>query len=143
MQDQLNDFHPLVVFKSSSIHGTGGFARVDIHRRKRIIEYIGLKISKAQSQTELSNQNFYIFHLNDKYDLDGSVNWNPARFLNHSCQPNCEAGIRQGRIWLYALRNIRAGEELTYNYNYEPEEGDPECLCKCGSPECFGYMDQK
>lgn len=140
MQNQLSNFHPLVVFKRSLIHGTGGFARVDMRRGKRIIEYVGPRLSKAQSQIERNQNNSYIFHFDDSHDIDGSVSWNPARFLNHSCLPNCEADIRRGALWLYALRRIRAGEELTYNYGYELEEGYPGCPCHCGSLECVGYM---
>ena len=131
--------HPLVIFKRSPIHGIGAFAWVDLARGKRIIEYIGPIISKAQGVAELENGNAYLFTLDENHDIDGSVSWNPARYLNHSCEPNCEADIRRGRVWLYALRRIRAGEELTYNYSYGLE-GYEERPCHCGSPQCVGYM---
>jgi SET domain-containing protein len=131
--------HPLIAFKPSRIHGIGGFARVDIRRGKRLIEYIGPRISKADAQAELQKQNAYIFILNETTDIDGSVEWNLARFLNHSCNPNCEADIVHDRVWLYALRNIRAGEELTYNYSYDIEDY-ADRPCYCGAHNCVGYM---
>ena len=85
--------HPLVAFKPSTIHGTGGFARVSMQRGKRIIEYVGPKLCKAEARVELQKRNIYIFALDDDHDIDGSVNWNAARFLNHSCEPNCEAEL--------------------------------------------------
>ena len=131
--------HPLIVFKRSTIHGTGGFARVDIRRGKRLIEYVGNKLSKAKAQAALNNQNAYIFTLDDTYDIDGSVPWNPARFLNHSCNPNCEVEIIRSRIWIYTLRYIKAGEELTYNYSYDFEDYEDR-PCNCGAANCVGYM---
>lgn len=131
--------HPLIVFKNSTIHGIGGFARRDIRRGKRLIEYVGPKLSKAEAQVELQKQNAYIFTLDDAYDIDGSVAWNAARFLNHSCNPNCEVGVVRGRIWIYALRVIQAGEELTYNYSYDFEDYEHR-PCNCGAPNCVGYM---
>lgn len=131
--------HPLVKFKVSLIHGIGGFARVDLRRRKRIIEYVGPKLTKAESQAELENQNFYIFTLDDTYDIDGSVDWNPARYINHGCDPNCEVDIVKDRIWIYASRAIKAGEELTYNYSHDLGDYE-ERKCHCGAPNCVGYM---
>jgi len=130
--------HPLVAFKKSPIHGTGGFARVDLRRGKRIIEYVGLRLTKAQSQAQLNQRNAYIFILDEDWDIDGSVEWNPARFLNHSCMPNCHAGVVWGRIWLYASRRIKAGEELTYNYGHGLE-GYEDRPCHCGAEACVGY----
>jgi uncharacterized protein len=139
MQKRGQEDHPLIVFKSSAIHGMGGFARRDIRRGKRIVEYVGIKLSKTKAQTELDKQNVYIFTLNDAHDIDGSVEWNPARFLNHSCKPNCEVEIVRGRIWIYALCDIKVGEELTYNYSYDFEDYEHR-PCNCGAPNCVGYM---
>jgi SET domain-containing protein len=88
-------------------------------KRQRIIEYIGPKLSKAKGLAELERGNASLFALDEDDDIDGSVTWNPARFLNHSCVPNCEAGIVRQHIWIYALRRIQAGEELTYNYGLD------------------------
>ena len=131
--------HPLILFKPSPIHGTGGFARVNIRRGKRIIEYVGPKISKAEAQAELLKPNYYIFTLDETHDIDGSVPWNVARLLNHSCEPNCEAEVVRGRIWIYALRAIKAGAELTFNYSHGLEDYE-QYPCHCGAPNCVGYM---
>ena len=131
--------HPLVAFKKSPIHGTGGFARVDLRRGKRIIEYVGPRLSKAEGQAELDQGNAYIFTLDEDYDVDGSVEWNPARFLNHSCEPNCESEIVRSGIWLYALRAIKAGEELTYNYGHGLADYQDQ-PCHCGASTCVGFM---
>jgi len=127
------------MFKPSRIHGIGGFAWVDLRKGQRIIEYIGPKISKAEGLDELEQDNAYIFSLDEDYDIDGSVTWNPARYFNHSCVPNCEAAIVRQRIWLYAQRRIKAGEELTYNYGHGL--GDyKDRPCPCGASACVGFM---
>jgi SET domain-containing protein len=128
-----------VEFKASPIHGTGGFARANIPAGTRIIEYVGRRISKTESlrQCELNNQ--HIFALDDEHDLDGCVSFNPARFLNHSCSPNCEAELADGRVWIIALRNIQTAEEITFNYGYDLDDYK-EHPCRCGAPECAGYI---
>ena len=119
-----------VVFKRSPIHGTGGFARQFIPKNARVIEYVGERIDKAESLRRCEADNPYIFTLNQETDLDGSVGWNPARFLNHSCAPNCEAEVTEDRIWIVAQRDIRAGEELTFNYGFNLEDYK-EYPCHC------------
>jgi len=99
----------LVCFHESAIHGTGGFANVDIVAGTRAIEYVGERITKAESLCRCESNNKYIFSLDETYNLDGNVPWNPARFLNHSCDPNCEAKPDGGCIWIVARRDIRAG----------------------------------
>ena len=139
MAERFKNDHPLVLFKKSKIHGRGGFARDDIRRGKRIIEYVGPKLSKTDSEIQLNKLNYFIFILDDEFDIDGSVEWNPARFINHSCYPNCEVNIVRNRIWLYALRNIPAGDELTYNYSHDLEDYEDR-PCRCGAASCVGYM---
>jgi SET domain-containing protein len=129
----------LVIFKESNIHGLGGFTKVDLAEGARIIEYLGEKIDKQESARRCEANNVYIFALNEHQDIDGDVEWNPARFLNHSCAPNCEAQFDENRIWIIALRNIRAGEELTFNYGFDLEDYR-EYPCRCGSPECIGFI---
>jgi uncharacterized protein len=129
----------LLVFKSSPIHGMGGFARGDIPAGARVIEYVGEKITKQESLARCEQNNKYIFALDDEHDLDGQVSWNPARFLNHSCEPNCEARLEGGCIWVIAIREIRAGEELTFNYGYDLADY-AEHPCGCGAPGCVGYI---
>jgi len=128
-----------LVFKPSLIHGMGGFARVDIAAGERVIEYVGRIITKAESLRACERNNEYIFALDEERDLDGSVEWNPARFLNHSCAPDCEAVLAGGRIWIVALRDIRAGEEITFNYGYDLEDYRRH-PCRCGAPDCAGYI---
>jgi hypothetical protein len=81
----------------------------------------------------------YIFEIDDEFDLNGNVDWNPARFLNHACAPNCESELDEGRIWILALRDIPAGEELTFNYGYGLEDHH-EHPCHCGAPACVGFI---
>ena len=128
-----------ISFRRSCIHGTGGFARRAILAGTRLIEYVGEKITKAESLRRCEANNEYIFTIDDQYDLDGSVEWNPARFINHTCAPNCEAEWDEDRIWIVALRDIPAGEELSFNYGYDLEDYR-EHPCRCGAPECVGYI---
>ena len=104
-----------------------------------MIEYVGERITKAESLKRCEADNEYIFTLDDEHDLDGNVPWNPARFINHSCAPNCEAELDEGRVWIVALRDIKAGEELTFNYNYDLVDYRQH-PCRCGTPVCVGYM---
>ncbi len=133
------DRNRYVDLRDSVIDRTGGFARTDIPVGTRLIEYVGEKISKAESLRRCEANNEYIFTLDDAHDLDGNVPWNPARLLNHSCAPNCEAELDDGRIWIVALREIKAGEELTFNYGYDLENYR-EHPCRCGASECVGYI---
>ena len=129
----------LVYFRPSAIHGVGGFAKADIAAGTRVIEYVGEKITKAESLRRCESANEYIFSLDETHDLDGNVPWNPARFLNHSCDPNCEAEPDGGRVWIVARRDIRAGEEITFNYGYDLEDYR-EHPCRCGAADCIGYI---
>jgi hypothetical protein len=128
-----------LVFRPSCIHGVGGFAAKTIPARTRIIEYVGDRINKRESLRRCAAGNEYIFSLNDVEDLDGNVSWNPARLLNHSCAPNCEVEIADGRIWVVSLREIAAGEELTFNYGYDLEDYR-KYPCACGAEACVGYI---
>jgi uncharacterized protein len=127
------------VFRPSKIHGAGGFARSDIPAGTRVLEYRGENITKKESLARCERNNEYIFALDDEHDLDGNVSWNPARFLNHSCEPNCEAALEDGRIWVVSVRNITVGEELTFNYGYDLEDYR-EHPCSCGASGCVGYI---
>ena len=141
---------PYIVKKRSRVHNAGIFARKDIPTRTHIIEYVGEKITKAESdrrgtislQESKKNKKkgaVYLFELNKRYDLDGDVAYNTAKHINHSCYPNCEAYISRGHIWIVALRNIKKGEELTYNYGYDFDDYK-EHKCNCGSGRCVGYI---
>lgn len=123
----------------SAIHGRGVFAERIIHRGSRVIEYLGEKISKTESARRCEQQNWRIFALDEEFDLDGDVDWNPARFANHSCEPNCEAVYEEGRVWLKALRDIIPGEEVTFNYGYDWEDWRDH-PCHCGAENCVGFI---
>lgn len=117
----------------------GGFARRKIKNGEPVIEYIGEKISKAESLRRCEAENPYIFQIDDEFDLDGNVGWNPAKFINHSCAPNCEAQFFDDMIWIMAKRDIEPGEEITFNYSYDLEDYK-EHPCKCGAANCVGYI---
>lgn len=139
-----------VELRQSPIHGLGGFARRDIAKGERIIEYTGEKISNAEADRrydddQMRRHHTFLFILNSKMCVDAAFDGNAARFLNHSCDPNCEAVIERGHIWIEAVRNIPAGTELLYDYQYED---DPEYtqedlrfyVCRCGAPNCRGTI---
>ena len=139
----------LYELRNSGIHNNGLFAARDIRKGEYIIEYVGEKITKAESERRALEWDkhartrghglVYIFELNKRYDIDGNVDDNPAKFINHSCEPNCEAINTRGRIWIVATRDIPQGEELGYDYGYDLEHFlDHHCLC--GKNACVGYI---
>lgn len=129
----------LLEFRESPIHGTGAFAAAAMSAGTRVVQYLGRKITKAESMRQCELNNPFIFCLDNDHDLNGDVAWNPARFLNHSCTPNCEAQHLDDGIFFVAIRDIEAGEEVTFNYGYDLENFR-EYPCHCGSPECVGYI---
>ncbi len=129
----------LIEFRDSGIHGMGGFALRRIRKGRPLIEYVGEKITKAEAAARIQAGNPFIFELDEETDVDGAVEWNPARFLNHSCEPNAEAEIHGDQIWIVALRTIEPGEEITFNYCYDIENYE-EHPCSCGAAKCVGYM---
>jgi SET domain-containing protein len=124
---------------TSRIAGRGLFTAKPIKRGTRIIQYTGEKIPKAESDKRLNQGNHYIFELNERYDIDGKVLRNKARYINHSCDPNCTTQVTARTIWIVARRDISAGEELTYNYGYELDDAPPH-PCTCGADNCCGYI---
>ncbi|MGE3539580.1 MAG: SET domain-containing protein [Candidatus Tectimicrobiota bacterium] len=123
----------------SPIHALGLFAVTSLPEGERILPYRGEKITKDESERRIAAGNAYIFAFNERYDIDGQALDNTARYVNHSCAPNCYTLANQRSIWIVALRDILPGEELTYNYGYGPEEYE-ECPCHCGATQCCGYM---
>jgi SET domain-containing protein len=128
-----------VEVRDSLIAGRGLFARAPIRAGERVLEYLGERITKEESLRRCEAGNPFIFSLDEHFDLDGAVEWNPARFANHSCTPNCETEDDEGRIWVVALRDIAPGEELTYNYNFDLAEFR-EHRCACRAENCVGFM---
>ena len=123
----------------SAIDRLGLFATQPIGKGRRIIEYRGEKISKQESARRLAQHNNYIFHLNYRYDVDGQALDNTARYINHSCEPNCEVECTGKQIWILALRPIKAGEEICFNYGYDAMEYE-KFPCCCGARRCCGYI---
>jgi len=141
---------PYILVRNSAIHARGVFAKRQIFAGTRIIEYVGEKITKAESDRRAEivlnvskgdriKGAVYIFTLNKRYDLDGNVPHNTARFINHSCDPNCEAHLIHGHIWIVAICDIPKGAELTYNYGYGMEDYEDH-PCHCGAHNCVGYI---
>ena len=115
-----------------SIAGLGLFAGEPIKKGACIIEYIGREISEREKYTSRSK---YLFEISDEKTIDGSSRSNKARYINHSCRPNAEPEIYRGRIFIFAKRNIKAGEEIFYDYGAEYWDeyiGQKKCRCaKC------------
>ncbi len=128
-----------LIFRPSPIHGLGGFAKKGLRQGARVVEYVGERVTVAESIERCRQGNQCIFRLTEETHLDGNVDWNPARFINHSCSPNCEAVLIAGRIWLVALRDIQPGEEVTFDYGYDLEDFRVY-PCSCGAPDCAGYI---
>ncbi len=138
--------------RKSKVHGTGIFSTVSIKKNTKIIEYIGEKVKKSEGDRRsearikkyLNSEktgSVYIFELNKRYDIDGSFAYNKARFINHSCDPNCEVEISNNRIWITSIKNIKPNTELTYDYGYDFDEDDyGDHKCRCGSKKCIGYI---
>ena len=143
MQDEGDEVEGIspdwVEARTSGIHGMGLYAMKPIPAETLVIEYLGERITKSESLRRCEEGNPFIFSLDEEFDLDGSIEANLARFINHSCTPNCEAEDHEGRIWIVARREIAVGEELTYNYNYDLEDY-PDNPCQCGAPDCLGFM---
>lgn len=129
----------LVRVDNSRIDRQGLFAAIDIKQGTRIIRYLGEKIPKEEGERRLEQDNQYIFHLNERYDIDGKTLKNTARYINHSCDPNCEIANTGRTIWIVAARDIQEGEELTYNYGFTPDECE-DYPCNCGAKQCCGYI---
>lgn len=116
-----------------SLTGKGLFAQEDIPKGKYVIEYFGRELSEKEKYTSNSK---YLFEINSKKTIDGNVKPNIARYINHSCVPNCEVEIKKGRILVFSKKNIKRGEELSYNYGREYwNEILRPMGCKC--PKCF------
>tara|TARA_Y100000816_G_scaffold26421_1_gene16922 strand:- start:973 stop:1419 length:447 start_codon:yes stop_codon:yes gene_type:complete len=129
--------------KKSEIDNYGLYAVKDIKDRTRIIEYKGKILSKKQVEENSKFDNdkaIYLFNINKKYDLDGDFKYNTARLINHSCDPNCEVYGTGLKVWVYAIRDIKKGEELTYDYGFGYDEYYKDFPCKCGSKNCVGFI---
>ena len=141
---------PAYEVRRSTIHGNGVFARRRIDAGECIVEYTGERITADESAIRAEqgggpvNHTFF-FSLADGNVIDGGSGGNDARFINHACEPNCEAYEEDGKVFIYALQEIEKGEELNYNYALIYEERHTAAVkklfeCRCGAPSCTGTM---
>jgi len=146
-----------IAARRSPIHGNGVFALVDIPKGIELIEYRGKRLTHAQADRLYANTSdsghTFLFTLNDEYVIDATSEGNIARWINHSCKPNCRALLvedeggdrRKDRVLIETLRPLRVGEELTYDYGIVLEERLTPRLkaiwaCRCGAPKCSGTL---
>ena len=126
---------PRIARRRSKLHGWGVFALEPINKNTRIIDYAGELITYGESLARetryLERGQIWCFTVNRRWVRDARVGGNLARFINHACKPNCYTQIVETTIWIRAARNIRAGEELTYDYHTDGEHVMP-CRCRPG-----------
>jgi hypothetical protein len=143
-------FLPFVV-RGSRIAGKGAFAVRAIAKGERVVEYLGERVSHAVADARYDDHagaahHTFLFTVSRKIVIDATVNGNEARFINHSCDPNCESVIEGGRVFIDAIKPIRAGTELSYDYAYtrdgtETEEEETGLYgCRCGAKKCRGTI---
>src|SRR6266850_2827715 len=140
----------LIDVRRSDVHGLGGFAAKRIPKGTRIIEYVGERVSHDEAdrryeEKDANDSHTFLFIVDSKTVIDAGVDGNDARFFNHSCDPNCESTVEKRRVYLEAVRDIEAGAELTYDYQIQREDDDPDNIdevfaCRCGFPQCRGTM---
>jgi uncharacterized protein len=142
-EDSINvlsgDTSPKFETRLSKIHGTGVFATLALSENEKVCPYVGRRISKAESLDACMNGNACIFALSETEDLDGDIPSNPARYINHSCDPNCDVVLETGCLWVITRRPVSCGEELTFNYGYDLTDWR-SYPCRCGTARCPGYM---
>jgi SET domain-containing protein len=136
--------------RGSPIQGRGAFATQPIAGGTRLVEYTGERLAPAAADARYPDvpgerHHTYLFAIDDEIVIDAAVGGNDARWINHSCDPNCDAVVDGGRIFIEAIRDIRVGEELTYDYAYELEERHTPAAkrrfpCHCGAARCRGTI---
>ena len=148
-----------IAARKSRIHGNGVFAVQALKKGERVIEYKGRRRTHAEVDADeagdVETGHTFLFTLSDDYVIDANYEGNDARWINHSCDPNCEAVIaedesddrRKDQVFIEAIRDIKPGEELTYNYGITLDEPHTKKLkklwaCKCGAKNCTGTMLQ-
>lgn len=144
---------PLVEARHSKIHGTGVYAIAPIKKGTRVLEYLGERISHDEADRRYERKgeddgHTFLFIASNRTVIDAAVDGNDARFINHSCAPNCETVIENSRVFIDAIRSIKPGEELGYDYQLTWEStDDPSELalyaCRCGAKKCRGTMLDK
>jgi SET domain-containing protein len=140
----------MIRVRRSRVHGRGVFARRRIRKGTRIIEYLGDRVSHKEADRRYEHKttddaHTFLFIVDRGVVIDASHHGNDARFINHACDPNCESVIEDRRVFIEAIRTIRPGEELNYDYQIgrskdDPPDVDEVFACRCGSPGCRGTM---
>jgi SET domain-containing protein len=136
--------NPYFELRTSEIQGTGAFAIRTIRKGTRIIEYLGQRVSwrtadKRYDDEKMSRHHTFLFTVDDKTCIDAAVNGNDARFINHSCEPNCRFDIRRNDAWIVSLRRIDPNEELLLDYRFSHRQ--PAVPCYCGAATCRGMIN--
>jgi SET domain-containing protein len=141
---------PPFEIRPSPMQGLGAFARVRIPAGTRLIEYAGERLTPAESDARYPDvmgerHHTFLFAIDDDVVIDAAVDGNDARFINHSCDPNCDAVVEDGRIWIETIRDVARGEELAYDYAYTLEERHSPAAkrrypCRCGAANCRGTI---
>ena len=129
--------------KKSNIDNKGLYAAKNIKAGRKIINYKGkiITVKETEKNKKFDNDKaIYLFNLNSKYDLDGDFEYNTARLINHSCSPNCEVEGKGLKLWIFALRDIKKGEELSYDYGFGYDKDYKQFVCRCGAKNCVGYI---
>ena len=136
--------------RDSPIQGKGAFATMHIPAGVRLIEYAGERLTPEQADARYpedsdDRHHTYLFAIDDEIVIDAAVNGNDARFINHSCDPNCDAVIEDERIWIETVRDVAPGEELAYDYAYVLKERHTPAAkrrypCSCGAVSCRGTI---
>jgi SET domain-containing protein len=139
-----------LLVRRSKVHGNGCFARRFIPKGTRIIEYLGDRISHKEADrrnegADVNDNHTFLFIADRRTVNDATHGGNEARWINHSCDGNCESEIEKGRVFIDATRDIEKGEELGYDYQIGRDKNDPLNVdeiyaCRCGSPKCRGTM---
>ena len=138
------------MLRKSAIQGTGAFATRMIRKGQKIVEYTGEHIDNDEADRrydddKMKRHHTFLFIVDDDEIIDGAVNGNDSRYINHSCDPNAEAVIEGKRIFIYALRTIQPGEEIAYDYQYERTDEHTAAdekfyTCRCGAANCRGSI---
>ncbi len=130
-----------LIIRSSAIHAAGCYTTTSVRKGTRVAEYTGRRLSKDEADACYEDQPItYLFGLGDgSIVIDGHC---AAMFINHSCNANCETSEEDDRVWITAIKDIAAGEELTYDYCLY-DGGDDEAICNCGAANCRGTMYSK
>lgn len=141
---------PYFEVRQSAIQGLGAFAAKRIRKGQRIVEYAGERISNEEAdrrydESKMRRHHTFLFTLDSKTVVDGASSGNAAIYINHSCEPNCEAVISGKRIYIHSTRTIEPGEELLYDYQYERTDESDEYIqkfykCLCGTDNCRGTI---